>query len=98
VCKRLKATYLLVRPRITTFELHNSLRTGPRSVVFRKEGEAWRIMHLHASNVPWPDEPKWAACNEGVVGRGCVLALLASPTIGTSNRLLCWVRSMETLQ
>jgi ketosteroid isomerase-like protein len=43
---------------LATFELHNTSRIGRRSVVFRKEGGAWRIAHLHASNVPWPDEPK----------------------------------------
>lgn len=43
---------------LVTFELHNALRTARRTVVFRKESGAWRIVHLHASNVPWPDEHK----------------------------------------
>ena len=43
---------------LVTFELHNALRVGRRTFVFRREGDAWRIVHLHASNVPWPDESK----------------------------------------
>ena len=34
-----------------TFELRNSERLGRRTVVFRREGAAWRIVHLHASNI-----------------------------------------------
>ena len=41
---------------IATFHLRNQQRTARRSVVFRRDGAAWRIVHLHASNVPWPDE------------------------------------------
>ena len=40
-----------------TFELKNERRHGRRSMVFRREGTAWHIVHLHASNVPWPDQP-----------------------------------------
>ncbi len=36
---------------LATFELHNSKRLARRTVVFRKEGGHWRIVHLHASNV-----------------------------------------------
>ena len=43
---------------VATFELHNALRVGRRSIVFRNEGGAWRILHLHASNVPWPDQAR----------------------------------------
>jgi ketosteroid isomerase-like protein len=43
---------------LVMFGLHNAERTGRRTFVFRKEHGAWRIVHLHASNVPWPDAPK----------------------------------------
>lgn len=43
---------------VATFELHNALRVARRSIVFRNAGGAWRILHLHASNVPWPDQPR----------------------------------------
>jgi len=41
---------------IVTFHLRNDERVGRRTIVFRKTDGAWRIAHLHASNVPWPDE------------------------------------------
>jgi ketosteroid isomerase-like protein len=41
---------------LVSFELHNALRVGRRTILFRREAGAWRIVHLHASNVPWPDE------------------------------------------
>lgn len=40
-----------------TFELRNDRRHARRTIVFRRDGAAWRIAHLHASNVPWPDQP-----------------------------------------
>ena len=43
---------------LVTFELHNAVRVGRRTILFRREGKVWRIAHLHASNVPWPDEHK----------------------------------------
>jgi len=43
---------------LVTFELHNTVRVARRSLVFAKRQGAWRIIHLHASNVPWPDEHK----------------------------------------
>jgi ketosteroid isomerase-like protein len=43
---------------LVTFELHNIIRIARRSLVFAKRQRAWRIIHLHASNVPWPDEHK----------------------------------------
>jgi len=36
---------------LVTFELRNSERLGRRTVIFRREGAAWRIVHLHASNI-----------------------------------------------
>ena len=39
---------------LVTFELRNSERLGRRTVVFRREGTAWRIVHLHASNIATP--------------------------------------------
>jgi hypothetical protein len=37
---------------LATFELRNTERLGRRTVVFRREGDVWRIVHLHASNLP----------------------------------------------
>jgi len=39
---------------LATFELHNAERLARRTVVFRREGDAWRIVHLHASNIAIP--------------------------------------------
>ena len=39
---------------LVTFELRNSDRLGRRTVVFGRERDAWRIVHLHASNVAIP--------------------------------------------
>jgi len=39
---------------LVTFELRNSERLGRRTVVFRREGDAWRIVHLHGSNIATP--------------------------------------------
>lgn len=42
---------------LATFELRNEERVARRSVVFVRAGGAWKIVHVHASNVPWPDAP-----------------------------------------
>lgn len=39
---------------LVTFELQNAKRIGRRSLVMRREAGEWRIVHLHASNVPVP--------------------------------------------
>ena len=39
---------------LVTFELLNPERLGRRTIVFRREGDAWRIVHLHASNIATP--------------------------------------------
>lgn len=39
---------------LVTFELRNAERLGRRTVVFRRVGDAWRIVHLHASNIVTP--------------------------------------------
>jgi hypothetical protein len=39
---------------LATFELRNAERLSRRTVVFRREGDTWRIVHLHASNVAMP--------------------------------------------
>jgi hypothetical protein len=39
---------------LATFALRNAERLGRRTVVFRRERGAWRIVHLHASNLPPP--------------------------------------------
>jgi hypothetical protein len=39
---------------LVTFELRNPERLGRRTVVFGRERDAWRIVHLHASNVATP--------------------------------------------
>jgi hypothetical protein len=45
-----------IAPRVVlaTFHLRNSERLGRRSVLFRREGARWRIVHLHASNFSPP--------------------------------------------
>ncbi len=42
---------------LATFELVNDKRHARRSVVFVRRDGAWKILHVHASNVPWPDQP-----------------------------------------
>jgi len=42
---------------LATFELHNAERVARRSVVFVRRADGWKIVHIHASNVPWPDMP-----------------------------------------
>lgn len=37
------------------FMLENKSRIARRTMVFVRQGGEWRITHLHASNVPWPD-------------------------------------------
>ena len=37
---------------LVAFELHNSERIGRRTIVFRRVDGRWKIVHLHASNVP----------------------------------------------
>jgi ketosteroid isomerase-like protein len=43
---------------VVTFHLRNGQRLARRTIVFRRDGSAWRIVHLHGSNVPWPDEAR----------------------------------------
>jgi ketosteroid isomerase-like protein len=42
---------------LVTFELHAPERFARRTVVLTRRDGQWRIRHLHASNVPWPDSP-----------------------------------------
>jgi hypothetical protein len=42
---------------VATFELRNAQRIARRTFVFRHDPAGWRIVHLQASNVPWPDSP-----------------------------------------
>jgi len=37
---------------LVTFHLRNAERLARRTVIFHQEGADWRILHLHASNVP----------------------------------------------
>jgi ketosteroid isomerase-like protein len=37
---------------LVSFELRNTQRVGRRTLLMRREGGRWRILHLHASNVP----------------------------------------------
>jgi len=37
---------------VTSFHLRNDERTARRTIVFKRVDGAWRIAHLHASNVP----------------------------------------------
>jgi ketosteroid isomerase-like protein len=39
---------------LVSFELRNARRIGRRTLVMRREAGNWRIVHLHASNVPLP--------------------------------------------
>jgi hypothetical protein len=39
---------------LVTFELRNAQRLARRTVVFGHERDAWRIVHLHASNTAPP--------------------------------------------
>jgi uncharacterized protein (TIGR02246 family) len=43
---------------VVSFELTSEVRVARRTVVFRRNDGRWLIVHLHASNVPWPDEPR----------------------------------------
>jgi SnoaL-like protein len=45
------------RTALVTFELHSAVRVARRSILFVRTPAGWRIRHLHASNVPWPDQP-----------------------------------------
>ena len=54
---RLVPTELRIQPLspglvLATFHLRNAERLARRTVIFRQEGADWRILHLHASNVP----------------------------------------------
>jgi hypothetical protein len=37
---------------LVTFELRNAERIARRTVLFHHENAGWRILHLHASNIP----------------------------------------------
>jgi ketosteroid isomerase-like protein len=37
---------------VVTFHLVNQVRHGRRTLVWRRQAEGWRIVHLHASNLP----------------------------------------------
>jgi ketosteroid isomerase-like protein len=55
--QRLVPTDLRIQPLspgivLVTFQLRNRERFGRRTVIFRHEDAGWRILHLHASNVP----------------------------------------------
>lgn len=39
---------------LVSFELHNGIRVARRTVVFRRAGDGWLILHLHASNMGSP--------------------------------------------
>jgi len=43
---------------IASFLLRNQERVARRTIVFRNDQGRWRIVHLHGSNVPWPDAPR----------------------------------------
>ena len=43
---------------IVTFELRSAERRARRTFIFRRDNGAWRVAHLHASNVPWPDDAR----------------------------------------
>ena len=53
----LQVSVLDSRTALVTFELRNAVRLARRSLVLVRETGGWRIRHLHASNVPWPDQP-----------------------------------------
>ena len=38
---------------LATFHLADESGLGRRSVVFRRQGGEWKILHVHASNVRW---------------------------------------------
>ena len=57
VPRGLQVTVLESHTALVTFELRNAVRLARRSLVLVREPPGWRIRHLHASNVPWPDEP-----------------------------------------
>jgi hypothetical protein len=42
---------------LAEFELRNEERVARRTVVFVRASGGWKIVHVHASNVPWPDAP-----------------------------------------
>jgi ketosteroid isomerase-like protein len=42
---------------LVTFSLHNRVRFARRTLILVRQPTGWRIRHLHASNVPWPDQP-----------------------------------------
>jgi ketosteroid isomerase-like protein len=37
---------------LVSFQLRNAERLGRRTVIFQREAGGWRIVHLHASNIP----------------------------------------------
>lgn len=56
--QELRVTALGRDAALATFVLRNADRLARRSVVFVRAADGgWRISHIHASNVPWPDLP-----------------------------------------
>lgn len=47
----LRVTILGPDAALATFELHNAERIGRRTVVLVRRDGAWKIVHIHASNV-----------------------------------------------
>lgn len=48
----LKVEMLNAEAAVATFHLRNAERLARRTVVMSKRGALWRIVHLHATNVP----------------------------------------------
>lgn len=48
----LQVTPLGADAALATFELHNADRVARRTVVFVRRAGSWKIIHVHASNVP----------------------------------------------
>lgn len=50
----LQVTQLGPDTALVTFHLHNPERLARRTVVMARRGAAWKIVHMHATNVPRP--------------------------------------------